>query len=452
MSNDRFAALLVELGEEPEKKLSAKKTATAQKKDPNAEPVYSWAFSKTDTYMKTLLEHEREEIRWVAEARLGVKSTINESRTARFLDMGANGRRLPVYNKHCGAHTGRWSGSDKANFQNLERTDEANTEKGVLRQALLAPEGQTLVVADSGQIEARMIGWIAGAQKLLSTFRRNDTEGGDFYSDVGTEYFGRPVSKKETPRDRQVAKAMALGLGFQMGAVNFAVQLQKGMLGMAPIQFTMDDVIKLGVDVEDVLRDKYALKRLKDVPTRLDFRDLVIHYAVAAEYVRLYREKNPEIVQLWATCEEAIEAMAEGREMRFGPCGSFRTVKNGLVLPSGRKLHYPELRQNKDGWTYRGGRGKGDKARVHIYGGKLTENVVQATARDVVAEQVLWMHAEGLKSVSTTHDEAINAVPESDGPTALETMLRIMRTAPAWAEGLPLNAEGGFSRSYGEAK
>jgi hypothetical protein len=211
LSNDKFAALLIEMGEDPPRKVSAAREKTRKKLvdagDPAAEEydVTTWALAKSDPGMQTLLEHEEDEIRWLAEARIGVKSTINETRTERFLKAGEGGRSVPVYLKYGAAHTFRWGGGDRMNFQNLVRG-------GELRKSLLAPPGHLLVVADSGQIEARVIGWLAGHADLMDIFRRNDALGdaGDFYSDVGSTFFGKKLSKKETPVERQISKSMCL--------------------------------------------------------------------------------------------------------------------------------------------------------------------------------------------------------------------------------------------------
>lgn len=156
MSNDKFAALLIEMGIDPPMKVSAPKLkkaiawAQANGVDPGTieeEDVSTYAFAKTDIGMQELLEHERDEIRWLAEARVGVKSTINETRAQRFLNMGMRGL-AALYLKYSGAHTYRFSGGDKLNPQNLQRSctkhderDEscADCWKGTLRAALVAP-------------------------------------------------------------------------------------------------------------------------------------------------------------------------------------------------------------------------------------------------------------------------------------------------------------------------
>jgi hypothetical protein len=483
LSNDKFAALLVSLGVEPPMKISPQKSKTA------GHPVETFAFAKTDPGMQALLEHDEDEIRWLAEARIGVKSTINETRTERFLRAGSGGRPVPVYLKYAAAHTFRWGGGDRMNFQNLERTNDKKPEAGALRRALRAPEGKRIVVADSGQIEARVVAWLAGHDTLLDTFRRNDARGarykaavaerevalgreptkeeskrideelaavgivdGDVYGEFGTTVFGKPVSKK-TPIERHISKGMVLGLGFGMGWFKFSGELLKGLLGAAPIQFRAKDAEQFGVDVGG-FEQQYG-ERVEKMVTRIPYAERVVHCSVAKHFVDLYRTRNKPITDLWRQMEIVLRWMDDGREETFGPGDCLRTVRHGIVLPNGLTMHYPGLgfRRDSEGnngsWGYMGGRG--GKERVKAYGGSITENIVQACARVVVAEQMLKVRTR-YHITTMTHDEVVAMVDESQAESALGFTLATMRTPPAWAPGLPLNADGGFGSSYGEVK
>lgn len=439
-SSDKFAALLRALGEEPPVK-------------PNDKGEDIYAFAKDDPGMQALLEHPRDEIRAVAEARLAIKSTIIETRTERIIGAAKRGA-IPFYIKFCGTHTHRMSGGDKMNPQNFNRG-------GALRDAILAPEGHALVVVDSGQIEARVLPWFAGEQRLLETFRRNDANGGDFYADEGTAIFQKPVSKKETPLERQIAKAMLLGLGFQMGWGRFAGELLKGMLGADPVQFTRVEVEKFKVDVAAFAERGYGNvtngQRVQEMISngqRLPFDDLLVHCAVANHFVWLYRMKNPNITRLWKTAENVLSVMAadtnDGGAVRMR-WGCLSVVREGLVKPSGLTLLYPGLRRSvSSGFSYLGGpRGV---ERTHVYGGLLVENVVQSLARDIVMEQSLWIRADGARIGTTTHDEVVAVVPKDQAEQAYQRALARMRTSPAWCADLPLNASGGFGTSYGAVK
>lgn len=469
-SADKFAELLRSMGIEPQTKPNKK-----------GEPI--WAFAKTDPGMAALLEHERDEIRFLAEARLAVKSTIVETRTERLIGIAQRGR-VPFYLKYSGAHTHRWSGGDKMNPQNFNRG-------GELRDAIIVEEDEAeIVVADSGQIEARVLPWLAGESGLLETFRRNDAkklawdaafkkylalgksekeakqlagDPGDFYSDVGSSFFLKRISKAETPIERQLSKNMILGLGFNMGWGKFGLELLKGMLGSDPVQFTAVEAAKFNVDVEAWLLRRFGLDGAtcrdqaewahRTYNVRISLPEFLTHCAVAAHFVGLYRTRNPRITALWKTCEDIIRVMErpEGDpnavRMRFR---GLEVLRHAIRKPSGLVLRYPGLRKVKGGYTYLGG--KSGREVVKIYGGLLTENLVQSLARDIVAEQALRVRADGVKLATTTHDEIVAVVAKGRGAATLEQMVAHMRTPPAWCRDLPLNAEGGSGTSYGAVK
>lgn len=436
-SSEKFAALLKGLGVDP-----------PTKQNPKGETIY--AFAKSDPGMHELLEHENPEVQALAEARLAVKSVIGESRMERFLDIAKRGA-FPIYLKHAGAHTHRSSGGDSQNAQNLNRG-------GALRAALEAPPGEELVVADSGQIEARVTAWLAGEQALLETFKRNDAlgEAGDFYADEGSRYFRKEISKKTHPVERQTSKSMVLGLGFGMGTMKFGTELLKGMLGAPPVQFTTREVLQYGVDVFEFEQRPYGRSGetngqvVRTLTTRLSYGELLPHMAVTDYFVRLYRSTNSRIAQLWRTMESLLGTMATPKaSATFGP---LRVEHERVWFPNGTFLRYDKLRRTGDGyryWGYKDGRMQWTK----IYGGLFTENVVQKIARDIVlGEQALIVRAAGYRLVTTTHDELVCSVPEARGAECLAFMLKTMKAAPVWCAGLPLNASGGVARSYGAVK
>lgn len=449
-SDPKFAEVLRGLGVEPPTK--------AGKPKPDGTPREIFAFAKSDPQFQELLESESDEVRAVCEARLAVKSTLIETRTERMIAAAKRGP-VPFYLRYCGAHTHRDSGGDKMNPQNFTRG-------GALRAAVEAPDEHVLVVADSGQIEARKVGWLAGARSLLETFRRNDALGkkGDFYSDEGAKFFSKKLSKEDTPEERQISKCLILGLGFSMGETKCAGELLKGMLGTPPVRFTLEHAARFGVSV----RDYEQGPRWKGGPTgreqvegmiargaRLPYAELLVHCAVTAHLVGIYRRTNPEIVKLWRTMDQVLPVMAEDggdpNEVRVR-VGCLEIMRHAIRKPSGMVLHYPGLRRNTDGRGYSYMGGKGGRERVHVYGGLLTENVVQSLARDVVFEQALWIRSKGYRIATKTHDEIVCVVPEAQGPQCLADMLEAMRRPPAWCSDLPLNASGGFARSYGAVK
>jgi len=173
MSNEKFAAALRAYGVDPPMKTSK---TTGQK---------TYAFSKTDTAFTKMMNHEDEPVAALVSARLGVKSTIEESRTRSLLGVASRGP-LPIMLNYYGAHTGRFSGGDKMNLQNLPRG-------GALRQSLRAPDGRLMIACDSSQIEARVVAWVAGQHDLLRAF----AEGRDVYSEFASEVYGKKVTKAD---------------------------------------------------------------------------------------------------------------------------------------------------------------------------------------------------------------------------------------------------------------
>lgn len=435
MSNGKFALALVDLGVEPPLKWSEK-----QEKE-------TFAFAKSDPGMQELLDHPRDEVRWLAEARVGVKSTINESRIGRFLAMGRQNKPVPVYLKYSGAHTHRWSGGDKVNFQNLPRG-------GVLRDSLLAPPGHKVIAIDSGQIEARGVAWLAEDSDLLADFANNV----DVYSKFASEVYGRPVDRKK-PEDKIagfVGKVCVLGLGYSMGWRKFALYLLGGAMGGPPVQFTRADAQSMGVDVAEFRMGETGGQNHGDVVasmvSRLSVEDLMTHCAVAKFIVDRYRRVRKNIPELWRRTEKLITAMTQDVSWggTFGPGDGFTILRHAIKLPNGLVLRYPGLEKRDGGYTYISGHGK---LRTKLYGGLLVENLVQSFCRVIVADQAVEIYNRTLlRPVTTTHDELVYVARGDEAEMALDTGLRIMKTPLWWCPNLPLNAEGGFGDSYGDAK
>jgi hypothetical protein len=226
---------------------------------------------------------------------------------------------------------------------------------------LLAPKGQVLVVTDSGAIEARKLAWFSDHTELVLAFAQNR----DVYSEFASVAYGRPVDRKKNPEDEVpgfVGKTCTLGLGYQLGPAKLAQTFLAGAMGGPPVQFTLKEATALRVDIAEIAADPYHVKRVKQIPTRLSFHDMMIHYAVCKALVDRYRETNVPIVESWKNAEIAIGAMFTGEEFRFGPNLQFVTAKETLILPSGRRLRYPELAPSgRRGWSYRGQRGTGEK-------------------------------------------------------------------------------------------
>jgi DNA polymerase I-like protein with 3'-5' exonuclease and polymerase domains len=186
MSNGQLAETLRDLGVTPPMKVSP-----ATGKD-------TYAFAKNDEEFKALLEHENPLVQAIVAARLGVKSTLEETRTERFIQIAERGP-LPIPLRYYAAHTGRWGGDDKVNMQNLPR-------KSPLKKAIRAPEGYSFIDCDSSQIEARTLAWLAGQDDLVAAFDRGE----DVYKIMASSIYGVPV-EEVTDHQRFVGKTTILG-------------------------------------------------------------------------------------------------------------------------------------------------------------------------------------------------------------------------------------------------
>ena len=398
-SNPRFAALLQSMGIDPPMKISP----TTQN------PTY--AFAKNDAGFQDLLTHEDEAIRAVVEARLAVKSTLGETRAQRLLnEEGGCGRSIPVYLKYYGAHTGRWSGGNKMNLQNLTRIDPTDPDSGLLRKSIIAPDDCEIIVADSSQIEARTLAWLANDKELLEQFRNE----ADPYKIMAASIYQKS-SESINKSERFVGKTAILGLGYQMGWRKFLATITLGLMG-------------------------------PKMPMEPETAQLVVN---------TYRRNRLQIVRFWDICTDMLHYMLYDKDMEYGPL-QIIGEENKIYMPNGMYLEYPGLCQSNDGFVYfdyenaailnRGGR-PNPKRGKKIYGGLLAENITQALARIAVGEQLLVV-ANHYKIVTTTHDELVAIAPAAEAEEALSFMLSTMRTPPNWAPDLPLNAEGGHAREY----
>ena len=430
-SSEKFSDLLRSVGVEPPMKRS------------NTTGELIPAFAKTDPGMQDLLEHEEEVVRALAQARLAVKSTIIETRAESYQRMAERGP-MPVYIKYAAARTLRWAGGDSTNWQNLSNSSTNRPEMAALKESVMAPPGHKVVVADSGQGEARVLAWLANHHELVGAF----AEGRDVYSEFASSVYGRPIDKRVAGDyiPRQVGKIATLGLGFGLGWYKLSMELLKGVLGNPPIQFTMKDLETLKINADLFLRNPKKVERVNTMPSRLELNDRFIHCIVADHLVRHYRGKNTPITGFWDLMDQVINAMIRGEEMIFGAYGVLRTGYERIHLPTGLELRYRGIERNERGEaSYFNGR-----ERTKLYGGLLTENIVQCLHRCVVAEQMLEI-SQVLKVALMTHDEVVCVVPQDAAEDALRFMVQVMGKAPEWARGLPLVGEGGIGQTYAEA-
>lgn len=397
-SNQKFAELLRSLNVE----IPMKKSPTTGEQ--------TYAFAQSDYGFQELMVHDDEAVRAIMEARIAVKSTIGETRAQRLLNEGLNGRTLPVYLKYYGAHTGRWSGGNKMNLQNLPRIYPNDPNSGLLRKSIIAPEGYVIVVADLAQIEARMLAWLAKDEELLQQFRDKI----DAYKIMAAEIFGISV-EDVSKAQRFVGKVAILGLGYQMGWRRFLLTITLGLMGP-----------KMAMEPD-----------------------------TAKTVVNTYRTKRKAIVNFWQVCTDMLECMLYDSDMEYGPL-RVDGKNNRIYMPNGMYLEYPGLSMSKNGYVYfdyenadimeRGGSPNMKRARK-IYGGLLAENITQALARIVIGDHLLET-AKSYKVASTTHDELIALARIAEAAAALESILGTMCIPPPWAPDLPLDAEGGWSKEY----
>lgn len=386
-SNPQFAKLLEQYG-----------VAVPMKTSPTTGKE-TYALAKNDEGFIALTEHPDEIVQQLCAVRLGTKSTLEETRIKRFLMTGARNRgKLPIPLKYYGAHTGRWSGMDLVNFQNLPSRD---ARKKALKNAIIAPRGHVIVDCDSSQIEARMLAWWAGQDDVVQAFADKQ----DIYCQDASKVYGRTITKAD-PVERFVGKTMRLGLGYGTGA--------------AKLQHT-----------------------LKTTPPRAE-----PSLEECKQWVNTWRSANSYITSLWRECDQALNYMMSGatKLIPLGLHGVVKVSANGVRLPNGMYIRYKNLRRDGERVIYDSRKGP-----VNIWGGAMVENIVQGLARIVVGQQMLWIQQMYPVSL-TVHDAAVCVVPESDLTNALEFITLCMSTAPDWAAGLPVACEAKSGLSYGTCK
>lgn len=275
----------------------------------------------------------------------------------------------------------------------------------LIRTMLIPKEGCEFIVADFSAIEARVLAWLAGEQWRLDAF----TEGKDIYCASASQMFGVPVVKHGINGElRQKGKVAELACGYGGGA---GALISMGALDMGLKEDELPDIISS------------------------------------------WRDANPEIVKFWYAVEKAaIETVKDHNDRSVGRIGfQFSANTLWIVLPSGRRLAYikPKLQPNRFGrmsLTFEGLGANNKWVRGETYSGKLTENITQATARDLLAEAMHRMELAGLDIVGHVHDEVILEVPKRQ--YTVDDVCNIMNQNPRWADGLPLSSAGYTGNYY----
>jgi DNA polymerase I-like protein with 3'-5' exonuclease and polymerase domains len=390
-SNKKFAEVITGFGIE----VPYKTSVTTGKQIP--------ALAKKDEGFIALTENDDPFIQQLCAVRLGTKSTLEEKRIERFMDIGKRNKgALPIPLKYYGAHTGRWSGTDKVNFQNLPSRD---PKKKALKKAIVPPDGYMVINSDSSQIEARVLAWLAGQEDVVKQF----ANGEDVYSIFASNVYGKTITKAD-PTERFVGKTCILGLGYGTGAM----KLQHTLATSQPVSVKLDEE---------------ECKRI----------------------VGVYRDNNSSIIALWREADRMLENMIDGKIKKPIAFGEYECVhydKDGIILPNGFRIRYPNLRRvTKDEKTqivYDSRKGE-----VSIWGGAVVENVVQALARIVVGTQMCEINNK-YRVALTVHDAAVVVADADDVDDAIEFVTSVMSKAPDWAKGLPVACEAKVGVTYGD--
>jgi len=356
--------------------------------------------------------------------RLEAKSTIEETRTERLLTQarlrwpGEDQGWLAVPLKYYAARTGRLGGDDKLNLQNLPRGS-------AVRAALTAPPGMRVVHRDAGQIEARMVAWLAQEPTLLDAFAAGD----DVYSAYASDLYKMPVTRNDTLR-RFVGKTAILGLGYGCGADKFRHMLYIGNGGVS----------------------------------------MKIETSEAQDIVNHYRSLYPSIPKLWRFGNKVIDKLLEPNDT-YTPTRSHIPVTYGeekVFLPNGMYLYYPGLKretnaEGKEEALYK----NAYKSWTKLYGAKFIENLSQALSRIVITDIALRIYSDtGVHPFLSTHDSLDYCVCENEVEQWSDMLEREFAIVPAWAEArekppklvmgqvvvektlpLPLASEGGWGRN-----
>lgn len=320
-----------------------------------------------------------------------------------------------------------------------------------IRGAVVAPKGKKLVVADLSNIEGRVLAWLAGEEWKLEAFRAYDRgEGPDIYKATYGRTFG--VNPDDvTKQQRQIGKVLELALGYEGGVgafITFAVPYRVNLDDLA--ELTQQSVDRQYLDAAARFWDFAVEKKITWGLKRDTF--------IACDAIkRAWRDSHPKIVELWRGIGEAAVAIASGATKRVDINEHVRVVSPyrgwmTTVLPSGRGVCYPGVGLAEDGHAdavmYQGINQRTRKwGPLKTYAGKLSENLVQSAARDILMQGIVNAEKAGYSVVMHVHDEIIAEVPDSPEFTA-EGLAACMTSMPAWADGLPLAAAGFEAHRY----
>lgn len=384
------------------------------------------AFAKDDEGLKRLLNHPDENVRLLIESRVAMKSwPLHSKRVDNLMGQAKarNGKIGAPLSFHT-AHTGRWGGAEKINLQNLGGRGRAGAGTHPLIQAvrgmLVAPPGYIFGINDFAQIQARILPWLAGQDDLVRGFANHE----DIYSEFATELFQKETWKPteeelETPEGKAVdirrgfGKDAILGCGFGMGA------------------------------------NKFFQRCLANNNLRPLFDSGEYDWDFINRLIKMYRRKYSKIPQFWRDVEKAWRFVTKypGQYNPMKYLDFYHSNKaTYIVLPSGRCLRYPGAKVKRGG-----GYDDGDLSyrwNKYIWGGFLTENIVQAVEVDIFGEALLRLETAGFNIVLHGHDEIICLFKIFEAEQKLKEMAEIMTIIPSWAAGLPIAVGGCLTKRY----
>ncbi len=360
------------------------------------------AFAKTDAGLAGL---EKTHPLWYA-ARIASKSSLLETRGEALINVGRTGPFSFDVGFSGAIGTHRYSGGSGAggNPQNFTRGS-------FLRGAVSAPEGYSMVVGDYAQIELRLLAWLAKEPKLMNAIMA----GADIYSLFASVYYGRPITKDDKV-ERMFGKSAILGLGYNMGAEKFQSKVKQDL-------------------------------------------KLELTYEQADDAVQLYRETYFNVPKLWGFAQRCIPLISKGEIgcLFFAPF--IKVQKEAIILPSGLRIQYPNLRYEDREWVYDDVKEIALAERMQrppnlprLYGGKLIENICQALAGELCKEGIARAEADSLRCVGQVHDEVIGLIEDRFPKTGAYILQKAMEVPPRWMPTIKLKAEVGYGSNWLNAK
>lgn len=407
-------------------------------------------------------------VRELLTIRLQACTTSTSKYKALLKSVSADGR-LRNTLQFCGANrTGRWSGRI-FQPQNLPRPtlkqpaidfgidclksgvafelcdDVMQLTSAAVRACIKAPTGKKLVVSDLSNIEGRVLAWLAGEAWKIKAFKDIDAGiGHDMYKQAYSKSFSVDAGDV-TKSQRQIGKVQELALGYEGGVgafIAFSLVYRIDLEAMAEAalpgipQHIRNDALKA-----------YEWASSKNKTYGLSKRA----YVVCDAFKRLWRQAHPATSSFWHEIENVVRRAIENPDKTF-VCRRVKIRRSGtwlrILLPSGRYLCYPGIcLDDRSKISYMGVNPYTRKwQRLHTYGGKIVENITQATARDILAHNLPTIEKAGYSIVLTVHDEVITETPDTPNYTE-ENLSAMLATNPPWADGLPL-AAGGFEAPY----